>query len=653
MTRIARHPGQSAPLIDREVLFGNPRIVGGQLSPDGRWLSFVQPLDRVLNVWVKRLEEPFENARPLTEDRKRPVVQHVWSRDSRRVLFLQDRGGDENFHVHAVAPTAEPPPGARAPTPLDLTPGVGIQARIYELPERDPGHAIVGINDRDPRLHDVYRLDLSSGDRTLVVANRENVADWTTDLDGRVRLGHRQCPDGGWEILRVEGNRVEPIYGCGPDEECRPLRFHRDGTRAYVETSRGPADLSRLVLLDPETGATEEVEHDPAGEADFGLALFAADTHELMATSYTGERIRWYPREERFALDLARARREFPAGDLGFHSQTRDGRRMLVSVVSDVEPAASWLYDRETGAFELLYRTRPEVPTEHMAPMIAVRYAARDGVEIPAYLTVPKGADPRGLPAVLFVHGGPWARDTWGFHNIVQFLANRGYAVLQPNFRGSTGFGKRFLNLGNRQWGTGAMQHDLSDGVRWLVERGIADPARVGILGGSYGGFAALAGAAFTPELYAAAVSIVGPSSIPTLLESIPPYWEPVKRTFGVRVGDPDVPAEFETLRNQSPLYSASRIRAPLLVVQGANDPRVKKSESDQIVRALRELGRGVEYLVAADEGHGFASEESNQALYAKIEEFLAAHLGGRYQPEMPERVRRRLETLTMDVATV
>jgi dipeptidyl aminopeptidase/acylaminoacyl peptidase len=645
--------GGGAPLIDREVFFGNPRIANAQLSPDGRWLSFVQPLDRVLNVWVKRLEEPFDAARPLTDDRERPVVQHLWSRDSVRVLFLQDRGGDENFHVHAVAPDAAPAPGARAPAPLDLTPGDGVQARIYALPERDPEHAIVGINDRDPRLHDVYRLDLAGGARTLIVANRDNVADWTTDLEGRVRLGHRQRQDGGWEILRVDGDGVVPIYACGPDEECRPLRFHRDGARAYVETNRGAADLSRLVLLDPETGATADVEEDPEGEADFGLALFAADTHELIATAYTGERVRWYPREERFARDLARARRELPAGDLGFRSLTRDGRRMLVSVVSDVEPGASWLYDREAGAFELLYRTRPEVPSEHMAPMTGVRYAARDGLEIPAYLTLPKGAEPRGLPAVLFVHGGPWARDAWGFNNIVQFLANRGYAVLQPNFRGSVGFGKRFLNLGNRQWGTGTMQHDLSDGVRWLIERGIADPERVGILGGSYGGFAALAGAAFTPELYAAAVSIVGPSSIPTLLESIPPYWEPVRRTFGVRVGDAGVPAELERLRSQSPLYSASRIRAPLLVVQGANDPRVKKSESDQIVRALRDLGRSVEYLVATDEGHGFASEESNQALFAKIEEFLAVHLGGRHQSELPARVRRRLEALTVDVASV
>jgi dipeptidyl aminopeptidase/acylaminoacyl peptidase len=450
----------------------------------------------------------------------------------------------------------------------------------------------------------------------------------------------------------VDDGRLTPVYACGPEESCEPIRFHVDGRRVYVETSLGAPDRSRLVLLDPATGETEEVDSDPEGEVDFGGALFAADTHELIGTWYVGDRTRWYPREARFAEDLERARRDLPDGDLGFRTMTTDGNRMLVSAISDVEPGASWLFDREAGSFELLYRTRPDVPSHHMARTTPVRYAARDGVRIPAYLTVPNGA-PQPLPAILFPHGGPWARDTWGFHNVVQFLANRGYAVLQPNFRGSTGFGKRFLNLGNREWGTGAMQHDLTDGVRWLVDQGIADPRRVAIMGGSYGGYATLAGVAFTPDLYAAAVSIVGPSSIPTLLDSIPPYWEPVRRTFHVRVGDPEDPADLDRMRAQSPLYAAERIRTPLLVVQGANDPRVKKSESDQIVRALRDLGREVEYLVAADEGHGFASEESNQALFARIEEFLARHLGGRYQADMPQRIRRRLEELTVAIEDV
>jgi dipeptidyl aminopeptidase/acylaminoacyl peptidase len=642
-----------APLIDREVFFGNPRMAGGQLSPDGTWLSFVQPLDGVLNVHVKRLAEPFDHARPLTDDRERPVVQHFWSRDSSRVLFVQDRGGDENYHLYAVDPAAGPESGARVPGSLDLTPGTGIQARVYALPDEDPGRAIVGLNDRDARLHDVYRVDLRSGDRELVRANTDDVADWLTDLSGRLRLAIRQRADGGWEILRVDEAGLVPVFSCEPDEDCTLLRFHVDGRRAYLDTNAGAVDLSRLVLLDPATGVLEEVEGDPEEEVDFGGPLFAADTHELIGTWYMGDRIRWVPRDERFAVDVARARSDLPPGDLGFRSMTRDGRRMLVSVISDVEPGASWACDRESGTFEFLYRTRPEVPSEHMAHTESVRYPGRDGVEIQAYLTVPKGVGPRELPTVLLPHGGPWARDTWGFHNIVQFLANRGYAVLQPNFRGSTGFGKRFLNLGNGEWGTGSMQHDLTDGVRWLVERGIADPDRVGIMGGSYGGYATLAGMAFTPDLYAAGVSIVGPSSILTLLDSIPPYWEPVRRTFTVRVGDPEDPRDLERMKAQSPLYAAERIRTPLLVVQGANDPRVKKAESDQIVRALRDLGREVEYLVAADEGHGFANEVSNLALFAKIEDFLAAHLGGRRQEGASDRVRRRIAELEVEVSTV
>jgi len=285
--------------------------------------------------------------------------------------------------------------------------------------------------------------------------------------------------------------------------------------------------------------------------------------------------------------------------------------------------------------------------------MEPVTYTARDGVEIPAFLTVPAGVEPEGLSAIVLPHGGPWARDTWGYSGMVQFLANRGYAVLQPNFRGSTGYGKEFLNLGNDEWGTGDMQHDLTDGARWLVEQGIADPDRIAIMGGSYGGYATLAGLAFTPDLYAAGVDIVGPSNIVTLLQSIPPYWKPIQAIFDVRVGDLDDPEDVERLESQSPLNVAERIRAPLLVIQGANDPRVKKRESDQIVVTLRDLGREVEYLVAPDEGHGFANEDNNLAMFARIEAFLAEHLGGRYQPDVGDAARERLETMAVDVDTL
>jgi len=395
----------------------------------------------------------------------------------------------------------------------------------------------------------------------------------------------------------------------------------------------------------------ELVESDPEGQVDFGNATFSEKTHDLIATSYTGDRERIYPKEPAFAKDIERVRAALPNGDLFFRRPSKDDRLWIVKTILDVDNGPNYLYDRETGKVELLYRPYPDIPVEHMAAMKAVRYKARDGVEVSAYLTLPKGVPARDLPTVIMPHGGPWARDQWGHSALVQFLANRGYAVLQPNFRGSTGYGKRFLNLGNDQWGTGTMQHDLSDGVQWVIAEKIADPKRVAIMGGSYGGYATLAGVAFTPELYAAGVSIVGPSSIVTLLNSIPPYWEPIRKMFSVRVGDPQDPQDAERLKSQSPLYSADRITAPLLVIQGANDPRVKKAESDQIVRALRDRKRPVEYLVAADEGHGFAGRMNNLATYTKVEEFLAKHLGGRYQKEVRKEIRDRLQQLTVDVS--
>ncbi|HYO46283.1 MAG TPA: S9 family peptidase [Gemmatimonadota bacterium] len=641
------------PLVDREIFFGNPEISGGQLSPDGHWVSFVKPLDGIGNVWVKGMNEPFEAARPMTADSLRPIQGYFWSQDSKAILFVQDQGGNENFHVYAVDPAADPAEGMKVPTARDLTPLENVRAAIYAVPENDPDYILVGLNDRDAAVHDVYQVDIRSGERALVLQNDENVAQWAADLDGNLRLGIRQTEDGGWEILRVDGSALTTIYTCNSEESCFPDRFHKDGKRVYLLTNKGEGDLVRLELMDVQTGATELVESDPENQVDFQGTIFSNATEELIGTSYIGDRTRYYPKTDAFARDLERVRAELPEGDYGFRSMTEDDRMMLVSVDSDVDPSSTYVYDHQTGEAELLYRVRPEIPSEHMATMKPVRYPARDGVEISAYLTVPQGVEPKDLAVVVMPHGGPWGRDVWGFDGFTQFLANRGYAVLMPNFRGSAGFGEDFLNLGNGQWGTGTMQHDITDGVRWLIDQGIADPERVAIMGGSYGGYATLAGLAFTPDLYAAGVDIVGPSNIITLLNSIPPYWKPIQKLFAVRVGDLNVPADVERMESQSPLNSAEAITAPLLVIQGANDPRVKKAESDQIVVALREKGQDVEYLVAANEGHGFANEDNNLAMHAKIEEFLATHLGGRYQAGMPPEIEKTLEELTVDVETV
>lgn len=651
---VAPSPGDRLPpLIPRERFFGDPEITAARISPDGRFIAFVRPLNGVRNVWVKGIDEPFDAARPITADSIRPVSGYFWSRDGSYVLFVQDKGGNENFHVYAVDPAAQPTAGARVPAARDLTPYEGVRALIYAVPKRTPRKILVGLNDRDPRLHDVYRIDLTSGERELVFRNDENVGDWTFDLAGELRLGTRQT-DEGTEILRVDGQELTPIYTCDNRETCGPIRFHRDGRRVYLETNQGEPDLIGLALLDPRTGDTELVERDPEGEVDFGGADFSMSTDELVATYYLGDRLRVYPKDPQFARDYQRVKAALPEGEVRFGSSTDDERLHLVSVTSDVDPGATYLYDRASGEVELLYRVRPELPSEALATMQPVRYTARDGVEIPAYLTLPKGVEPRNLPTIIHPHGGPWARDTWGYDGITQFLANRGYAVLQPNFRGSTGYGERFLNLGNREWGTGSMQHDLTDAVGWLVEQGIADPQRVGILGGSYGGYATLAGVTFTPDLYAAGVDIVGPSNLITLYNSFPAYWAPVVlKLFDQRMGDPNDPQDRKMLEAQSPLFFADRIRAPLLVIQGANDPRVVKPESDQIVAKMHELGRPVHYLVAPDEGHGFAGEINNLAMFAAIERFLAEHLGGRYEAEMAPPVRERLEKLTVDPASV
>jgi dipeptidyl aminopeptidase/acylaminoacyl peptidase len=646
-------PAGLPPLIERELFFDDPEISGGQISPSGKFISFRKPYRGIANIWVKGRGEPFDAARPVTADAKRPVNSYFWSQDGKRILYVQDKGGDENYRLYAVDPAAKPEADSGVPPARDLTPYPGVRAVILAVPESTPRSLIVGLNDRDPQLHDVYTVDIATGKRSLVWRNDQNVAGWNFDLRGRLRLGTRQTADGGTEILRVDGKELVSVYTCSAEESCGPLRFHKDGRRVYLISNKGAPDLIQLLLFDPRTGKEEVVESDPENQVDLSDARFSDATEELVATTYEGDRLRTYPREARFKRDYEVVRQAFPEGDLHFQSTTEDDRLQLVMVTSDVDPGSVYLYDRQTGKVEFLYRPRPNLPTQHLAPMKAVHYQARDGVQIPAYLTIPKGVEPRNLPVVLNPHGGPWARDTWGYDSWAQFLANRGYAVLQPNFRGSTGYGKKFLNLGNKQWGTGTMQHDLSDAVKWLIEQGIADPRRVAIAGGSYGGYATLAGVAFTPDLYAAGVDLVGPSSIVTLLKSIPPYWAPIKKIFSVRVGDVDNPADVERLEAQSPLHAARAIKTPLLVIQGANDPRVKQAESDQLVVALRENKRPVEYLIAPDEGHGFAGKENRLAMFAAMERFLARHIGGRYQESMAEPIAARLASLTMDVSKV
>jgi len=642
---------QLPPIIDREVFFGDPEISGAQLSPDGKYITFIKPFKNVRNIWIKERTAAFDKARPLTADTTRPIPGYFWSQDSKYVLYVQDKGGDENYRVYAIDPTV---PGDPVPPARNLTPEEKVRAEIIDVPRAKPNEIIVGLNDRDPQLHDVYTIDLTTGKRTLIRENKENIAGWVTDLNGDLRLGVRQTNDGGTEILRLESDTMKSIYAVTSDESAYPIRFTPGGDSFYLETNKGEAlDKTQLELFDLKTGSTKLIEKDPKNEVDFGWAIFSDVTNKLLATVYQADVIRVYPKEKQFAHDYRLLKKKFPTGNLSLGSTTKDENLWLVNVSRDVDPGSTYIFDRKTGTIELLYRSRPDLPTKYLAPMKAIRYKSKDGLEIPAYLVTPKGLAAKNLPTIVFPHGGPWARDYWGYNSIAQFLANRGYAVLMPNFRGSTGYGKKFLNAGNKQWGTGAMQQDITDGVQYVIAKGIADPKLIGIAGGSYGGFATLAGVAFTPDLYAAGFDICGPSNIISLLKTIPPYWAPMKKMFDVRVGDASNPKDMKMLEEQSPLNSAKNIKASLYVVQGANDPRVKKAEADQIVVALRDLGRQVEYMVAPDEGHGFAGKENRIAMFTAMEQFFGKHLGGRVQKDVRDVIEKKLEAITVDVKTV
>src|SRR5215469_6131320 len=639
------------PLIDRDLIFGNPEIANAQLSPDGKYLAFLKPWKDTRNVYVKAVDEPFSSARLLTTESKRPVAGYFWTRNSKYVLYAKDNDGDENFNVYAVDPSAKSEPGADAPPSRDLTGLKGVRVEIFELPKSDPDVAYVGLNDRDKAWHDLYKLHISTGTKELVRKNTERLTGWVFDLKGNLRLATRAAENGDNEILRVDPDGFTKIYSCSVFETCGPLQFQPGNQRVYMESNKD-ANLVSLALFNPESGKAEPVESDPQGKVDFGGALFSEATDELVETWYIAARAKTYYKNKPFGDDVHWIEHQFPGKEIMVVSRTRDEQLWLVTAHSDTEPGETLLFDRKAHKLIPQFTIREKMPRADLAEMKPVTYKSSDALEIPAYLTLPRGVAAKNLPAIVFPHGGPWGRDQWGYNSLAQFWANRGYAVLQPNFRGSTGYGRKFLDAGNNEWGR-KMQDDVTWGVKYLVAEGIADPKRVGIMGGSYGGYATLAGVTFTPDVFAAAVDIVGPSNLITLLESIPPYWEAARKVFAVRMGDPNTPEGKKLLIDESPLTYADKIKTPLLVAQGANDPRVNRREAEQIVIALRDRGFPVEYILAPDEGHGFARPVNNLALFMASEKFMADHLGGRYQEGGTTDEVARLKELTIDPKTV
>jgi dipeptidyl aminopeptidase/acylaminoacyl peptidase len=418
------------PLLDRELFFGNPEITGAQISPDGQYIAFIKPYKDTRNIWVKKIGEPFDAARLVTADTRRPIPGYFWTRDSRFILFVQDTGGDENFNVYAVNPAEAPAAGQDAPVARNLTDAKNVRAFIYAVPKKQPGIIFVGLNDRDAAWHDVYRVEIASGTRELVRQNTDRIAGWVFDLDGRLRLAARTTDDGSTEILEVTEGGMRPVYTCTVFESCGPVRFHKDGRRVYMRTNKGDADLIRLVLFDPASGKEEVVESDPLERVDFGNAFFSDLDDELKATTYTDDRRRIYFRDKAWEADYAFLRKQLGDKEVDISSSTADESRWLVSATGDTEPGATYLFDRRSKQLAEQYVVREKLPREHLAPMTAIRYVSSDGLEIPAYLTLPKGVPARNLPLVVVPHGGPWSRDSWGY-------GGEGAVPREPRLRGA------------------------------------------------------------------------------------------------------------------------------------------------------------------------------------------------------------------------
>jgi dipeptidyl aminopeptidase/acylaminoacyl peptidase len=622
-------PATDTPLIERAKLFGNPTKTAGRISPDGKWLSWIAPRDGVLNVWVAPFDKP-DQARPLTAEKTRPIRTAFWSPDSKSLLFINDKGGDENFLLYGVDVA-----GARQTlyTPFEKT-----RVELVNVSRQVKDRILIGINNRDPRWHDLYSLDVKSGALTLVYKNVDGYASFVADEQLNLRLLAKSRDDGGTDYFRIDGSKgkaeATPFVQVGLDDALTtmPLGFTVDGKTLYWADARG-RDTAALMAQDVAEGVGKVVAQDP--RADIGAALFDVRTGRVQAYELDYLKSEYVPVGDAIAADL-RTLKDKLKGEFSVVSRSDADDKWIVAADPVTAPVSTWLYERNGKRLTKLFTARPELEGAPLVAMHPQEIKARDGLTLVSYLSLPKAVDAGGsakaarpVPMVLLVHGGPWARDGYGYNSYHQWLANRGYAVLSVNYRGSTGFGKGFISKGDLEWGR-KMHDDLLDAVDWAVRNGITTRDKVAIMGGSYGGYATLAGMTFTPTTFACGVDIVGPSNLFTLLETIPPYWESFKQQFYKRMGDPTTEAGRAMLKARSPLNFADRIARPLLIGQGANDPRVNVRESDQIVAAMNAKKIPVTYVVFPDEGHGFARPVNNIAFNAVAENFLAPCLGGR-----------------------
>ena len=619
----------NAPLIPREALFGNPTRTAGQISPDGKWLSWMAPWNGTLNVYVAPVGDPAA-ARRLTNITDRPPASYFWAPDSRSVMYIRDKGGDENFLLYGVNVAS----GAET----TLTPFEKTRVQIVGASTIQKDKVLIGLNNRDPRYHDVHLLDLNTGKTTLVMRN-DAYAGFLADNNLTLRMATRRNEQGGTDFFPVVNGKVadKPVESTTLDDalSTNPAGFTTDGKTLYWIDSRG-RDTAALYAQDVATGKRTLIAEN--ARADLGGTLRDPVTGEVKAYSVNYLRNEWTALDPKVqaSFDFLRGKLQ---GDWGVQSGTDDDARWIVWNDPLTAPTRTYVYDRKAGTLTPFYTGRPELVGAPLQPMYPREIKARDGLTLPSYLTLPPGSDSnadgvpdRPVPMVMLVHGGPWGRDGYGFNSAHQWLANRGYAVMSVNFRASTGFGKAFTNAGNKAWRT-SMQDDLADALAWAVKQGITTQDKAAIMGGSYGGYAVLANLAFYPGRFACGVDIVGPSNLETLLKTIPPYWVPIVRQFHDRMGNPNTPEGLAALKEMSPLYAADKINRPLLIGQGANDPRVNKAESDQIVAAMEKANIPVTYVLFPDEGHGFRKPANNIAFNAVAENFLAPCLGGRAEP--------------------
>ena len=610
-------------LIPRNVLFGNPERISPHISPDGTRLAWIAPREGVLNVWVAPIGTSgvdWDDATVVTDDTDRGIRMFAWAKDGRHLLYVQDTGGDENWRLYDV--------DLETMAKRDLTPYEGIQARVIATRKSHRDEVLVGLNRDNPQLHDVYRLDLKTGELAKLIEN-PGYAGWLADEDMVVRGALAPLPDGGFDLLvrdDADGDwRTLVTIPADDAPASDALAFTGDGKSLLAISSVG-VDTGRLVRIDLASGEDRVLLEDP--DADVAGAMLHPDTREPQIALVLKDRAEYHVLDPAVQPDYE-AIRALHTGDPSLIGRDEADTTWLVAFTDDAGPVRYYGYDRATGTGSFLFDSRPELSRYELAHMEPFSFTTRDGLTVHGYVTFPPGGGRSGLPAVLDVHGGPQVRDVWGWNPEAQWFANRGYLCIQVNYRGSTGYGKAFVNAGDREWGA-KMHDDLINAVGYVVEQGWADRDRIAIYGGSYGGYAALVGAAFTPDVFRCAVDIVGPSNLQTLLETIPPYWAPAKAQLYKRVGNPETDQEF--LWSRSPLSRARDIRIPLLIAQGANDPRVKQAESEQIVAALAEAGIDYEYLLFPDEGHGFAKPENRLKFYAAAERFLAKYLGGRFE---------------------